>query len=1197
TKLKPNAIDPTNYTNSDQYQFYQNANLDMATDTRPFAERVYEPSPRARVLRYYGVGQNWTPGNNTINNADIYNDPSNGANHFTESNYEIYDASVHVPVLIWTFDFDAGGLNLTYQAPGNYNSGELIISEIIDEEGGKVRQFTDKLGQTILKQAFNEYDENQNGTIETTEKEVLETYYIYDDFGNLRLVIPPMGVQALKNSDGTYKNWSLGLSATIIDTWCFRYEYDQRQRMIEKESPQTDPSFVVYDALDRVVAVQDGEQNNRNEWSFTKYDDLNRPVMTGLLHTTDDRASLQSQADAAGINYQTQTPNFGPETIPDDRVLPDGYGYLQQGNVRAYLANNSLTLKTGLTFSVHEGHEYLFDLGNPAGSSGNPNPCTVTGSTFPVLDLDGQGAVDDEILTLSFYDDYDYNNDGTVDGTDITQSPTNYFDRTAGAITGTKIRVLDDQNPRWLLTTPYYDDRSRVIQVNADNHLGGEDILTANYDFVGRLLNDHLIHDNAISSTEIRQRYVYDFIGRPLEVYHQIDTQSEEKLCSYRYNEIGQVIEKIVGTNQIQNIDYSYNIRGWLRGINDSQLAEANEDDLFGMEIIYEGQNLILDAGNSSSAGTRQYNGNIAAIQWQSALDNTERAYAYEYDQLNRLKKADYAARNASTGNWTEEQGRFSVFNIQYDLNGNIQELDRNGLVSIQTPTTANLTGMSFGLMDDMSYQYQGNQLIAVNDASPNQTGVGGDFVDRASPSGDEYQYDSNGNLTSDYNKHITSITYNHLNLPVTILYENGNSIRYVYDAVGIKIQKIATEGDDELVSDYVGGFVYQNFQMEFIHTPEGRALAPGSLPEGNSTFVYEYQYVDHLGNLRLSFREGTTSLPLTATMESQNAPVEEREFANIQETRDGAHARQGSFSAKLDESQPMGPWKSISVQEGDILNVKAFAFYEDKSSNQNNRVNIQTFITATNPGYGSQNNNGETTLPPFSLSDLNLALGVAATPSPVDNATPNAYLAIILYAEDGTVQQDYVQLNAAAPAQTWTNKLEITNFVANKKGRVEIFLANESSTTVWFDDFEIKHQGGIIAEDKHYYPFGLELAGIGKWGIPENRYTFNGQSEKQKELNGGKGYFYETDWRNLDPQLGRFHASDPLADYAPDWTPYRFGFNNPVSWNDPTGLLDWYVNANNDVVYDENVKSQADLGEDETYLGEEGVIVDANTG
>ena len=44
-------------------------------------------------------------------------------------------------------------------------------------------------------------------------------------------------------------------------------------------------------------------------------------------------------------------------------------------------------------------------------------------------------------------------------------------------------------------------------------------------------------------------------------------------------------------------------------------------------------------------------------------------------------------------------------------------------------------------------------------------------------------------------------------------------------------------------------------------------------------------------------------------------------------------------------------------------------------------------------------------------------------------------------------------------------------------------------------------------------------------------------------------------DFRNYDPAIGRFHSADPLSGISPDWTPYRFAFNNPAFFNDPTGL------------------------------------------
>lgn len=48
----------------------------------------------------------------------------------------------------------------------------------------------------------------------------------------------------------------------------------------------------------------------------------------------------------------------------------------------------------------------------------------------------------------------------------------------------------------------------------------------------------------------------------------------------------------------------------------------------------------------------------------------------------------------------------------------------------------------------------------------------------------------------------------------------------------------------------------------------------------------------------------------------------------------------------------------------------------------------------------------------------------------------------------------------------------------------------------------------------------------------------------------------YETRYRSLDPQIGRFWQMDPMADFSLEYSPYVYGNNNPVLFNDPLGLL-----------------------------------------
>lgn len=86
-------------------------------------------------------------------------------------------------------------------------------------------------------------------------------------------------------------------------------------------------------------------------------------------------------------------------------------------------------------------------------------------------------------------------------------------------------------------------------------------------------------------------------------------------------------------------------------------------------------------------------------------------------------------------------------------------------------------------------------------------------------------------------------------------------------------------------------------------------------------------------------------------------------------------------------------------------------------------------------------------------------------------------------------------------------------------------------------------------------------MAGISSKALnnaPVNRYKFNDGTElENKEFSDGSGLeLYETNFRILDPQVGRFRQIDPLADLAYDYSPYCYGNNNPVLMNDPLGLL-----------------------------------------
>ncbi|RYZ46792.1 MAG: RHS repeat-associated core domain-containing protein [Sphingobacteriales bacterium] len=216
---------------------------------------------------------------------------------------------------------------------------------------------------------------------------------------------------------------------------------------------------------------------------------------------------------------------------------------------------------------------------------------------------------------------------------------------------------------------------------------------------------------------------------------------------------------------------------------------------------------------------------------------------------MNRLTDAEYLKVYNGTAQYT---GMYDE-SLQYYKNGNIRTLQRYGDYDdedLLQPLR----------IDNLTYTYgdatKPNKLTRVSDTD----GPSG-FKDISGAAPDEYIYDANGNMTKDVHKSIwnTPITYNHLNLPMKLTFNSGSYIEYIYDATGKKVSKTVYDSSNTstTTTEYLDGFQYKNTIMELFATKEGYVTVTNrALPESTPSYrhSYAFNYVDHLGNVRLTF-------------------------------------------------------------------------------------------------------------------------------------------------------------------------------------------------------------------------------------------------------------------------------------------------------------------------------------------------------
>lgn len=1148
---------------------------------RPYSEARLEDSPLNRIIEQGAPGADWQIGRATIRQS--------------------YETNLANEVILWK------AAEITSQTKQYYGPRQLYKNTVTDEDGNPLISFVDRQGRTVLKKS------------QVDASTWAETYYIYDDLGRLRIVLPPAASDRLNNEFFAVSS----NRAAFLHRWAFLYEYDERNRMIEKRAPGAQPVYLVYDTRDRLVLSQDGNQrDDKNDWTFTKYDALNRQVLTGVvdmgvLSLTAIRTAVKNAnqfyeekgTDVHGYTNNTYPPvanenDYLTVTYYDDYTFPHATYYpfvVELGNNLAHdpvrgqvtgtksksLDGSNVWMEGVLYYDDRyrviqsqsenligemERITYRYDfVGNVletktshekkvqpivwadlVGVKVNSNSLTKTASSVwgnagaastKSIATGEDGWIEMEAIET---------NKGRMFGLSTTNASANY--NTIGyaiyPFANGTVHVYENGTPVGPIGTYQQGSKLRVERVGTSilYKIDGAVKHTSSAPSTGPLLADVALFQtgstisNAVMSSAgntkeyvIHRQFDYDHEGRLVNTWHEIienGTSYGQKLLSHNeYNELGELIEKNLhsednGSSFAQSIDYRYNIRGWLTGINDSDLAESEaqaENDYFGMELGY---NTTLPG----ISAVKTFNGNISAVKWSDDLGLSQRGYAYSYDGVNRITSAGHFKNDVSTPN-------YGISGLSYDLNGNIKTLARNG--------------SSGDAMDVLTYYYgtgavQSNQLLSVSDDGDDNQG----FKD-GNTFGNDYAYDENGNMTQDLNKGITSVVYNYLNLPQHVEKDASNYIKYIYDAGGIKHSQIVYEIDKPTKrTDYIGEFIYENDELQLIQHEEGRIVPNNDI----GSFDYEYFLKDHLGNNRVVFTTNPKTISFTATMESEEAANEEALFSNLPGTREkfAAASHSPDKVAKLDAQNSVGPAISLQVGAGDTVEIEGYAYFEG-GTGYSNPGNLPAFVAAVAGAFGGINGSGvPAEQATFDMFDN--AYGIIGLQGTDADTIPAAYLNYILFDQNMTyIRSGFKQVSSSANF----DKEYVTfpgEIVIEEPGFIYCFVSMESATgRVFWDDVKVTLHEHPVVQTNDYYPGGLTFDSFNRITTTKNRFLYNDGTERIDDLDLGVDM---TLYRVYDPGLMKFWQIDPKADQEgqESWTPYHYSFNNPIRFNDPLG-------------------------------------------
>ena len=1155
-----------NYIGSPHYLFYNSGSQQYPNEPQPFAKTEYELTPLKRPKRVGSIGTSWQPGN--ADTEVVYTTNSND-------------------IRLWAIN--ASGPQSLTTWPSNTLSVTRSISTVSTSPLKRIEQETisNREGLRLVERV------KHNGT------NWAETHYIYDSKNNLRYILTPQLIELYRIA-GDFTT-----TQTQIDDWAYQFIYDSDNRLIESKSPGVAWRYLVYDRRDRVILSQNGNERSRNEWSYTKYDDLNRPVVSGIYRpgVAITRADIQITVNSLG----------------------SGLGYQNAESATNHSTVFPTTNVEELMLSYYDSYD-------------NCPPCANSQLAFSA-----QSWV--SIPLAGIFEK---------------------FNRLLDLPTAASIKILDSE--QWLHSVTYYNKYHQPIQVVNINHRGDVDRESMLYDFSGDLIETvssldgqtirrRFEHDPSGRLIQVRHR-----INDQPEVillkteYNELDQVIAKNLHS-----------KDNGVSYHQKLDYRYSIKGWLTQLN-YPLSTSESVDYFGMQFAYDnvlptGNSNRLDGmitgavwKNNLSEQEHGYNfsyndlGALTTAEYktkESAWINsglmTESNLNYDLNgnitSLNRFGNSagtaqpiDQLIYNYGTGgnmlykvtdnapaafkDLGFKDGSNQNNDFSYDVDGNLIG-DENKQMSIEYNSINQPAIVTLSDGSEIHYKYDaiGTRLSQeVYDAGENLVSKV-DYVGNYLYVDDELQtiFHEEGRLVTPSFTNLISNTATReantlegyaANLSVSLTNTQANGETYVRVVsnqssgrpgvwpIGETITVKANERYAFKVLGYrhtshaanlyvwsnTGDLIWTGPVLPLGQANETWVTAEFTIPNGitqikvgvlwssptngatmyiNRVAVYkldwEYQYFlkDHLGSSRVVLQTEPHTYTYTATMETANFNKESEQFLNLNSSYEiafgAANATAGGLNAlKMNSTYRIGPSRSFKVMPGDIIDASVMAYYVSGTYTKSPVAAMASYVISALSGGASGVVDG------INYSYTNSGTGSPFLLSPDQGSSkPSAFLNYILF--DENFQPISAQSAPLGNNPSQLHAVSLPSINATRAGYLFIYLSydNDTGPDVWFDELKITYKESPVIQINDYYAFGLQSFQWLREGENENKYLFQG-----KELNDSTG-MYDFHARQYDASIGRWLGVDPKSQFA---SPYLFGFNNPYMTVDPDGELAWFV-------------------------------------